>query len=289
MSRTLLAPPPWLRRSFFLLAATAGAGCSLFTSLSGLTGGADGLDGATMEGGSDRDGDGDADASNDAAPAVDAGRFCEQIDATFCEDWDDAVPGTRWQVGGSQNVADGFSTDASSSPPRSLWASTEPLIGPSSEAFSNRGISFAQNVTQVAYAFDVLLEKRGAGDGLVVFAVDLHGGDGFDYATEVVLGDTSDGVQESKVGPSTAYNTHRFSKQVPIGIWTRIAVTLTRLPTTAYHLTTKLAGDTVIDEDLTLFTGSPGGSPAVTVGAAFLHGPSPPYALHLDNITFDAR
>ena len=154
-------------RRFLLIAigVCAGAGC-LFPSLDDLSGddaskGNDASDVVTTS---------DVTSPSDGGDASDApkGRFCEGVDATFCEDFDEPDGNylSRWtsfDLGGGNTLA--LETDATTSAPNALYAEIPAnLTGGASVA-----LDLAPNLTQYDYSFAVRLEPYDAGAGLVLF------------------------------------------------------------------------------------------------------------------------
>jgi hypothetical protein len=269
--------------------AAAFAGCTLLEPLDGLSEPRDALDGASAEAASAEAATSDSSSGGDAASAVDAGPFCARVDAAFCEDFDDPARATRWTLSNVRKAAHGIDEAASTSPPSSLFATTSALdAGETAESY--RRIDFPDRVKSLTYAFDLRIDTRGTQGFLIAEAgLDDTANTGRTYAASVVLGDTTDTVEESSQGATNTYDDHVLASRVPTGKWTRVSVSIQRQDTGSYALVVTIDGQAVVTEALTLWKNLTGGKPFVTVGAGYVPGPSQPWSIRMDSLTLDLK
>ena len=272
------------------------AGCSIFTSLSGYSDAPDALDGsvdATSADGAQNDAPTEPglDAADASDASVDAGPYCARTDAAFCEDFDNPFVLGRWSLSTVERAAHGVDGLASTSTPASLWATTEALLN-GQNAQSYRTVKLPNRAREVSYAFDLRIDQRGK-EVLVMAGAGLDDlGDGFSRTVEVVLGETTDFVEEAREGTPVANNTyadHLFGALIPLGTWTRVSVFVTREPGATYRIKAMLGGVVVVDVASTLWMNLPLGEAFLHAGAFYSRGPSPGWRIRIDNVTFDAK
>jgi hypothetical protein len=288
-------PRAFERRSLIAVAAVALCGCTLVTSLTGLSDGdapsapADASPEAVAAGDTGTPSEAGADAVEEAA--VDAGPFCARVDATVCEDFEDPVAAGRWNLSFVGNAVHGIDGDASTSAPFSLFAGTTALAD-GANATSYRYIRLPRRVTSVAYAFDLRIDRR-AERALVVASASLEdtadGGSGFAYRAAITVGNLDDNIEESREGATNSYLDRELSPRIAIGKWTRVAVSVTRQPNASYRALVTLDGVAVVDTPLTLWTGFSDGTPVISIGALYTSGPTSPWAIRVDSVTFDVK
>lgn len=271
------------------VAAAAWSGCSL-TSLSGLSGGVDAEAdaGPVAEAGRNEATTFDAgreDAQTAADGPADAGPFCKRIDAAFCEDFDDLAGAGRWSLSNVQLAAHGIDRLAFTSPPASLFATTQAMdAGETAESY--RSFDLKQPATSVAYAFDVRVDARS--DRPFVVATGALTASGTRYTVSVVLDASDTYVEEAIQGATSSYNDFALGTAIPLGQWKRFAVSAVRQVDGTYRISVTLDGVNVLDKDLTLWSGFASGTPSIRVGALYTAGPtSSAWAVRLDNVVLN--
>lgn len=225
----------------------------------------------------------------DANAAIDAGPFCKRVDASFCEDFDDPVEASRWNLSSVRKAAHGIDNAAFTSPPLSLFGTTSTLAaGESAESY--RRIDFPNQLSSVTYAFELRVDTR-AQSGFLIAAAGLvdTAGTGLTYSASLVLGDSNDTLEEAREGASNMYADHVLGMRIPDGRWTRVSVAMTQRTSGGFDLLVTLDGQTVVSAALGLWTGITGGTPYITIGSAYIAGPSAPWAIRIDSLTVDMK
>lgn len=211
------------------------AGC-LFPSVGDLTGSDvyEGPDASDVAIANDAGGGGDT-SSNDASSsdASDAaqGRFCDGVDATFCEDFDepDGNYVSRWTsvtLGGGCTLA--LVSDASTSAPNALYAA----IPANNSGGASLSESLPPTATQYDYSFTVRLEPYDAGSGLVLFnQIEVDSVDAAAAYTE---------YRFSQGATGTHYHTHVYYADGG-NVISDLALSLSFVPGQWYHVEVQLA------------------------------------------------
>jgi len=280
---------PWVGSAALL--AIAFVGCTLLEPLDGFSEPPDALDGAleaTSADSSATDAAAPTDGGADVLTPIDAGPFCARVDASFCEDFDDPIEASRWSLSTVQKAAHGIDDAAFTSAPLSLFARTNTLVTGESAA-SYRRVDFPSRMSSVTYAFDLRVDTRAQSEFLVA-AAGLVDPAGVTYSASIVLGDTSDMVEEAREGvmPSM-YADHVLGMRVPDGRWTRVSVSMTKRNQGGFDLLVTLDGQPVASTPLGLWAGITGGTPYITIGSAYIAGPSAPWAIRIDSLTVDMK
>jgi hypothetical protein len=140
-----------------------------------------------------------ADALVDAARAEARPRHCDGVDAAFCDDFDEGLLGARWSTVESVDASVELTSDASTSPPRSLLVAFDDAAG--GEVRLSKGV-LTRNLSRprgspVELSFDLRVVRFPPSPAYVQVAaivfVDLAGvsiGVTGDHGSLIVLGPT---------------------------------------------------------------------------------------------------
>lgn len=273
-------------------AATTFAAC-LFPSLDGLAG-----DGGTDVLANDAPADATttdapSDAMADAGDVLDAQttKFsCAQVDAKFCDDFDDddAQAFSHWSSAYFQNgTIARIAGDAS--PPFDIrvdvytWSdggTTSPY------ALLHRG--FVDPLTSSAtLSFDMRVDQYASGTNDYFNTADLELSGASSNGTNLVFGANRAVLQEQvrTDAGSYVYPQHPLTKLVPLGKWTHVDVHWTFAPS---NVTVQVSFDTqVVLPALTLDSRLTYAIPLLTMGATYVNSGSDHAGFEVDNVVFD--
>ena len=259
-------------RVFVALAVFTG-GCSLVTTLGDLAG------------------DGGADVASGRTT------FCESVDATFCEDFDepDGDYVSRWtssSVANSNTLA--LEQDAAISPPNALFAQVPYGVANQPAALWK---DLASDVKSIEYAFDVRFEPYAVDAGSVSFAeIVVATADGgppstaFDFVmlanathvqARVTYADGDAGLGDILLGSSNF-------KTFAAGKWYHVDETITLSGTATINLV--IDGQVILgNQMIKQATNGVGASAKFLVGIERTTGTTGPWAMEIDNVVVRAQ
>jgi hypothetical protein len=277
------------------MGASIGAGC-LFPSLSDLSGDASVTPDASDDVVSAPDvfadtSINDASDAGDVSDAAPQGRFCDGVDAMFCEDFDepDGNYQSRWSsvsLGGGCTLT--LESTTSKSTPNALYAEIPANNTGGASVWEN----LPPNLTQYDYTFAVRLEPYDAGGGLVLFnQIEVDALDAANAYTE---------YRFAQVPGGTHYHTHvyypdgsNYVSDLPLSVtfvpgqWYQVEVQLSVAPPPA-KVTVIVDGTTALSTTIAQATNGAGTSEFLA-GIGHTYAPTGTWRIEVDNVVMQAK
>ena len=233
----------------------------------------------------------DASSPSDAGDAAPKGRFCDGVDATFCEDFDepDADYLSRWtsfDLGGGNTLE--LEGDATTSAPNALYAE----IPTNASGGASLRYDLPPTATSYDYSFAVRLEPYDAGTGLVLFnQIEVDSTDAAAAYTEYRL---------AQLQGATHFHTHVYYpdggdviSDLPLGVtfapgqWYHVEIQLTVAPPPAKVIVI-VDGAPTLSTTIAAATNGAGTS-EFFAGLAHTYAPTGTWRIEVDDVVVRAK
>ncbi len=234
----------------------------------------------------------DTSAPDTSAPDTSVLTWCAKETAAhlLCDDFDDPNRNPGWTVTEASNGTQTVDSQSSSSAPASLFVTTTTLATTNSIAQIARRRSLATLPNEVSFTYALKLEKIDLQAGMVIGTIEAPVPNSQSpYSAELVIESSGKPTLEEAVpsnfGPST-YTSFPISSALPTGQWHQVKVSVAF---GAPHVVTISFDGAVVLTHTAGYQGSFNGSPKVSIGGVYMHGPSAPWNIRFDNVTVDVK
>jgi hypothetical protein len=283
----------------FLAAIALAFGCSLVTSLDGLSGAPPaGAEGGGPEAEAAIDGSSDDGSSDDALPAKEAGRFCERLTtaAAFCSDFDVPPYTFGWDNQVLVRAEAGLDDAAVVSAPFALAVRSMAGDGAAPSVATLDRAHMPPAAAELHLAFDLYVDGYDpANANVVVTSIELRDTQGRTAYIALSMRTSVMFISVFDANPtgSTATGSGAFAASPPPpSKWVRVRLDVTWTPQgDGMTGTVSAAIDDDVARGLTgpIHVGVTNPLPHLFIGVNQMKEATSGYALHVDNVTFDAH
>jgi hypothetical protein len=268
------------------LAVSVAAGCTILTSLDGLSSGGDaGLraDGASEAAADAAVADAASPMEGGDAGGTDAGFCASSTDLEACEDFDTAPSAAFENVTGPASQT--LDTATSASAPRSLRIETSALVaGKSTFAYRRASAAVTPSTRRITSLLALSVDQAGTG-GLIASDIRLVDGAG-SLEVHLVVSELEANIEELRArGGPAVFAYHKLSKPVPTGRFVRVQLDVELDNAAVWTVTVLLDGETVLSHvPLTLWNTTGAFTARAGSGVVYIQGPATPWNIHVDDI-----